>query len=52
MVLRLSKRDFSATYKPTTQEEWTQDASFKDVDIHVIICSKIYNLSGIRYVNA
>jgi len=32
MVLRLSKRDFSATYQPTTQEEWTQDASFKDVD--------------------
>jgi len=47
MVLRLSKRDFSATYKPTTQEEWTQDASFKNVDDICIICSKIYNLSRI-----
>jgi hypothetical protein len=32
MVLRLPKRDYSATHKPTTQEERIQDASFKDVD--------------------
>ena len=29
-----------------------QDASFKDVDDICDICSKIYNLSGRRYVNA